>query len=186
MSSTNRGATRDPHDYYRTPAWCTRAIVERLTSPRNVVDVGCGDGAIMGALPHAAHREIIGVEVQAHLASQAREATGNEVLEADYLAPGLELPFRPDLVIGNPPYAQAMAFVKRSLEFDCMVVMLLRLAWTASQKRNAFHLANPCDLYILPRRPSFTGGGTDSADYAWFVWGDRGGTWEVIPVEDCK
>lgn len=31
--------------------------------------------------------------------------------------------------------------------------------------------ANPPSLFVTPKRPSFTNGGTDSADYAWFVWG---------------
>lgn len=26
------------------------------------------------------------------------------------------------------------------------------------------------DVYVLPQRPSFTGKGTDSTSYAWFVW----------------
>ena len=27
----------------------------------------------------------------------------------------------------------------------------------------------PC-VFILPNRPSFTGNGTDAAEYGWFVW----------------
>lgn len=26
------------------------------------------------------------------------------------------------------------------------------------------------DIYVLPNRPSFSGKGTDSIEYAWFVW----------------
>jgi hypothetical protein len=26
------------------------------------------------------------------------------------------------------------------------------------------------DIYVIPNRPSFTGGKTDSIEYAWFVW----------------
>jgi hypothetical protein len=29
------------------------------------------------------------------------------------------------------------------------------------------------DVYVLPNRPSFTGGSTDSIEYAWFVWRTR-------------
>ena len=39
-----------------------------------------------------------------------------------------------------------------------------------SQKRAAFMRAFPPDVYGLPRRPSFTGGGTDATEYAWLVW----------------
>ena len=33
-------------------------------------------------------------------------------------------------------------------------------------------------LYVLSKRPSFTGKGTDSAAYAWFVW-DNSKTQEI-------
>ena len=53
------------------------------------------------------------------------------------------------------------------------VIMLLRINFLSSQKRYDFWQQFPPDgLFVLSKRPSFTGTGTDSQEYAWFVWSD--------------
>jgi hypothetical protein len=48
---------------------------------------------------------------------------------------------------------------------------LLRLAFLEGQKRAPFWKAQPpYSVSVLAKRPSFTGGGTDSAAYAFFEW----------------
>lgn len=66
--------------------------------------------------------------------------------------------------------------------------MLLRLNFLGSQRRAAWLRAWTPDVYVLPRRPSFTGRGTDSCEYAWCVWhedrrGPRGSV-EVLELEE--
>jgi hypothetical protein len=50
-------------------------------------------------------------------------------------------------------------------------VFLLRLGFLASSSRLPLwrDIGAP-DVNVLPNRPSFTGNGTDSADYAWYVF----------------
>ena len=49
--------------------------------------------------------------------------------------------------------------------------MLLRLSFLESKGRVKFHQDFPADVYVLAKRPSFTGDGkADSCAYAWFVW----------------
>jgi hypothetical protein len=90
------------------------------------------------------------------------------------------------LLVTNPPYSLAAEFIQRALEryrksIDC--AFLLRLNYLGSQKRAAFHREHPSDVFVLPRRPSFTGKGTDATEYAWFVWGPgRGGRWSILDV----
>jgi len=44
-----------------------------------------------------------------------------------------------------------------------------------SKKRKDFWQRHPVNgLYVLSERPSFTGGKTDAAAYAWFVWNSSG------------
>lgn len=93
-------------------------------------------------------------------------------------------------------------------DFAAQAALLLRLSFLASLERAAFHRVYPASVFVLSRRPSFlspeqkkrlhedalarwrdggevgsrpTPPGTDSCDYAWFVWGRReGGRWQVL------
>jgi hypothetical protein len=79
-----------------------------------------------------------------------------------------------NVIITNPPYSVAMPMIEHSLEFGArFVVMLLRLNFLASESRAPFMRQYSPDVYVLPNRPSFSGHGTDSIDYAWFVWHGR-------------
>jgi hypothetical protein len=86
-----------------------------------------------------------------------------------------ELDERFDLDIGNPPFSLAEQFLDRARQLADVVVLLERLSFLGSDSRaHRWHGYTP-DVYVLPNRPSFTNDGkTDSADYAWFVWGPPG------------
>lgn len=85
------------------------------------------------------------------------------------------------VILTNPPYKLGREFIEKSLAIAPVVVMLLRLNFLGSQKRAGFHRAHPADIYVLPKRPSFTGKGTDATEYAWFVWGlTNGGHWKIV------
>ena len=221
MSSTNRGGKRIDGDWYSTPAWTTRAILPHLNVWRStrmrVLDPCAGKGAILDVVradwPDAIR---LGFEIDQERATVARVGCADALLEP---WPGA------DVVLTNPPFSLAMEFVTRSAE-QCPKAdraFLLRLAFLASQERAAFHKANPCDLFVLGRRPSFAaslkcaknakhnGCGwqvlqeldaprpktcpscglcgltvttSDSADYAWMIFGPgRGGRWSILETE---
>lgn len=178
MSSTNRGAVRQPDDLYVTPDWAVRAILPNLGAPMRVLDPACGTGALLRAARAYWHpkTELYGIDIA--------DRGWPDTVVVDALE-SIAWP-RVDLILANPPYSLAMEFLERGLEEagpGGQVAFLLRLAWLAGLKRSAFHKAHPSDVYVLPKRPSFTGKGTDSADYAWFVWGPgRGGSWQVLDV----
>ncbi len=77
-----------------------------------------------------------------------------------------------DWIVGNPPFNDAEAHVRQALRLTSGGVgFLLRLAFLASAKRAALFREHPlAEVHVLTSRPSFTGGGTDSADYGFFVW----------------
>lgn len=166
-----------------------------LDEPSCVLDPGCGDGAI-GEVVKATWPGALalGTEIDNALAQAARRAfIYDTVYTVDYLAPSEGRLSADTLIIGNPPYSLAMEFVRRSFELiaetgGCgQVCFLLRLPWLAGQKRAQFHREHPADVFVLPKRPSFTGGGTDSCDYSWFRWSLNasgrvagGGTWRVL------
>lgn len=76
-----------------------------------------------------------------------------------------------DLIFTNPPFSLAQEFIDHSTKHANTVFMLLRLNYLGAIKRYEWWKANPpVALYVLSKRPSFTGSGTDATDYAWFVW----------------
>jgi predicted RNA methylase len=181
---------RHADDFYTTPAWATDAILSHLSPLGRVLDAGCGEGAIMARVGAFGATDVRGVEVHEGRAMHA-DAIAYTV-HGDFLAleDALNAAGEPtDLIIANPPFKLAMEFVQKALALTHggstgQVAMLLRLAFLASMKRAAFHRLWPSDVYVLPRRPSFTPDGkTDSTDYAWFVFGPkRGGRWSVLEV----
>lgn len=179
-----------------TPPWVVRAVLPRLNwrGCNSVLDPCAGDCGLLDTVKDwlldlrgfagvgARFAEVHGAEIDGHLLPPNCR---HHIELRDSLGPMLRWNHA-DLVITNPPYSLAMEFVERALREIAPsgeVAMLLRLCWLAGQKRAAFHREHPGDVYVLPKRPSFTGKGTDSADYAWFVWGPgRGNRWEVLDV----
>lgn len=205
MSATGRGAVRHELDYYETPLFATKAIVPLLGLPRRVVDLGCGGGAIGHALrlEWGNSSTIVGVEVDQGRADEARVARTadgalvyDEVEQLDVLAPLTtgEIPAKYraafDLVAFNPPYSHAVEFIdeaRRYLRPGGRIAVLLRVGFAASAERFAWHQANPSDVHVLSRRPSFypnNPNAKDSTEYAWFLFGlGHGGRWSVLECE---
>lgn len=202
MSSTTLPRNEKRLDFYRTPEWVTRAIAPKVRSALNVrdrshgsvprperwslLDAGAGDGAICNVLAREfAESTVVGVECDATKCHDPASLTRPQILFGDFF----RWEASPCAIVMNPPFSQAREFIEHGIELvqpqgGC-VFALLRLAWMAGQARSAFHRAHPSDVYVLPRRPSFTGGGTDSADYGWFAWRgpDTGGRWSVLDTE---
>ena len=182
----------NPNEFYRTPAWAVRAVLPLLGEPRTTVDLGCGDGAI-GTVLRQKWRDRVTIDAFELDSKRALAATHaqidglpvyDDVLEDDLLKLDPADYAGNDLIISNPPYSHAEAFARVALQLvrpGGIVAFLLRLAFIEGQKRAAFHREHPSDIHVLSTRPSFNGMGTDSAAYAWFIWGlGCGGRWSVL------
>lgn len=121
----------------------------------------------------------------------------------DFLAPLPEGWDDFDMVIGNPPYSVTPDGAKRSVEVATdhvdralqiskrHVVFVLRLGFLGWTRKRALWWQKhpPRAIMTLAPRPSFTGSGTDSAEYAAFWWDKRWGgstthkwiQWRSIP-----
>ena len=190
MSSTNRGRPRMDQDFYRTPEWCVRALVRNWSLPQAsyILDPCAGDGAILSELAGLGFGRLHGIELHEDRATKAAESFTVE--QGDFLGKGTPTGLF-DVVVMNPPYSQAEEFVRESLRIaKGNVFALLRLSFMASQKRNHWlRHDGPKAIYVMPKRPSFTGHGSDSCDYAWFHWEvtPRPETRTVLlPMEDCQ
>lgn len=96
-------------DQFFTPAWAAEAIIRQkfaaLSADDRVLDPGCGSGAFLRAIPN--HVPAIGVEIDPQLAAAAVANSGREVIVGDFRA--VELPFRPTVIVGNPPFSREIA-----------------------------------------------------------------------------
>lgn len=92
-------------DQWFTPGWAAEALVEQffpgLGAGDYVLDLGCGRGAFLGAIP--ADAEALGVEIDHAAAAFARAATGRQVIVGDLLT--VPIPGSPNTILGNPPWS---------------------------------------------------------------------------------
>lgn len=175
MSSTNRGGQRSEADFYPTPAWCVRRLIEAADLPGGRwLEPAAGRGDIIRAVDEIRSDVAwTAVELRAECRDALAAATGSprEVHISDFTMLTPREVGSVDVVITNPPYSIGMEMLKHALTMHATrVVMLLRLNFLASAARAPFMREHAPDVYVLPNRPSFSGRGTDSIEYAWFVW----------------
>lgn len=176
MSATGRGRERNPRDYYRTPAWCVKALIEAEPLSSDIFDPACGDGAILQVVQEAnAGHTVHAQEIDHAIALKASQRLRIPVSVGDSLN---EDSCWPDAdVLMNPPYRQAAEFVRRALREvppRGKVCALLRLNFLGSSRKRMDLVGPNSELtrvLVLPKRPSFTGDGrSDACEYAFFVW----------------
>ncbi|WP_242333345.1 hypothetical protein [Anaeromyxobacter sp. SG66] len=191
MSATNRGGRRSPADYYATPEWCVRRLLEAVDLPGGKwLEPAAGDGAIVRAVRRPDVTWDLWELRDEERWRLASAAPGAAITTGDFIEAARRGAFerrRFAVAITNPPFRLAQEFIDASLTCADTVVMLLRLNYLASKSRWSFMSTHAPDVYVLPNRPSFTGGGTDSIEYAWFVWGHdrrRRGTVQVLGLRE--
>lgn len=173
MSATGRGGVRVAEDFYPTPRWCVDRILEAVDLPGGAwLEPSAGDGAIVRAV-NAGRADVTwsAVELRPECYSPLLEAVGQygAVVIADFIRSPPPLVLY-NVAILNPPFTYAMEFITACLALAGWVVVLERLNWLEGEDRNEWLRAHVPDVYVLPNRPSFTGDGTDSNAYAWFIW----------------
>lgn len=171
MSATGRSAVRDPSDYYATPAWCCKRLLEAVDLPGGLWLEPCaGEGAIIRSVADVRQ------DVRWHAVEYREECI--PILDAIPGCAAVSGAFQRKnglgpyaVVLTNPPYRSALEFVQLALRFAPIVVMLLRLNWLASAEREPWMRTHTPSVLVLPDRPSFIGKGGDATDYAWLAWG---------------
>lgn len=176
MSSTNRGYERHKSDYYVTPIPEIKKFLEEFLKH----EPGAFDGHILD--PAAGGDEKHPMSYPQAIVDMGISPKGIYTLDIrkdsraawkmDYFQSPQE-PF--DVVITNPPFKLAMEFIKKGMEDTVeggFTIMLLRLNYFGSKTRKPFwdkYMPKYC--FVHHQRMSFTDeGGTDSIEYAHFVW----------------
>tara|TARA_B110000858_G_scaffold184428_1_gene225643 strand:- start:310 stop:891 length:582 start_codon:yes stop_codon:yes gene_type:complete len=151
MSRQKQGKRLNTSDFYPTPSWCYKNLDIDWSQFSSAHEPCRGDSRIYD-----------------WLCEQNLNTTYSEIREdKDFL----EWTGTTDLIITNPPFSLAQEFITKSCKQAETVIMLLRLNYLGSITRHEWWKEySPTSLYVLSKRPSFTGKGTDATDYAWFVW----------------
>lgn len=178
MSAAGRGAERKANDLYETPSWLTEAILPHLGDPKTIYEPACGKHAILNVLEAK-------FKTATFFHNDLHPQIEDWCLPQDFLK--CQVKGQLDLLITNPPYGLAFEFAKKAMEIravtGCVVVLLLRLNFLGSQGRAAWLRDHTPSIYVSPRRPSFTGGGTDATEYAWFMWDEKPPTVTILKTE---
>jgi hypothetical protein len=177
MSSTHRGAERRPADFYETSSWCVRRLLEALPLPGGIWFEPCaGDGAIIKAVNEVRddvtwHAHELREECVPALASIKRV---EHVEIGDLLTrPVATMPMA-SVCISNYPFGVSKEILEHLLHGDFEhLITLQRVNWCAGPRAALFRELKP-SLYVLPDRPSFTGGSTDSIEYGFWHFDGEG------------
>ena len=160
-SLTGFGYKRKSNDFYPTPQWVTRALMDRETFEGTIWECASGNGAMA---------EVIGTYGYSVFASDLRtgkDVYGNEgidFLKSDRIQSN---------IITNPPFKLAEEFVEHGLKLCVKKLCLLaKLSFLEGQRRYTMFKNTPLKtVYVFSKRPSFTDQPNKGLlAYAWFVW----------------
>lgn len=182
MSRTKKPVRVNSPDVYESPTWSVEAIKQYLVDktlmpghgrPLRVLEPGAASGNIVRAvksiLPGSVSH-IDAVELRPECYDDLNQCADG-VYIGDFLTMGDRLPY--DIIIGNPPYSLAREFIEKGMSLlreGGAMYYLLRINYVAPKCRKDLLRSNYPDMLVLSRRPSFTNGGSDGCEYAWYVW----------------
>jgi len=152
----------DPADFYPTPPYAVRALLEKENFGKEVWEPACGTGAISEVLREKKY-----------------DVISTDIVDRGYgkLEDFLTSTRRVESIVTNPPFSLAQEFVEKALQLtDHKVAMLLRLAFLETDKRYDLHMNSPLEwVYVFTSRLAmYRDGikkkGNNAVTYAWFVW----------------
>lgn len=188
----SRLPSADDTDYFPTPPWATRALIEHVLMPRALWRFGsawepaCGEGHMARVL-----QEYLCERVDA---SDLVDRGYGRV--ADFLWPGVNSEFPVDWIITNPPFSAAEQFVLKALELAHYgVAMLARTNFLEGVGRfQRLYRPWPMSFYCpFSERVPMVKGRLDrtastATAYAWFVWlpQDKAAVTETVIIPPCR
>jgi hypothetical protein len=157
------------NDLYETPECATQALLEHERIAARVWEPACGPGAIVRVLREAAH-DVVATDL-VDWGCPDSEARIDFLFER-------RAPDGIGLIVTNPPFKLAPAFVAHALALVPHVVMLLRLGFLESESRRGILDTGRLARVLIFRnrlpmmhRHGWSGPRASSATaYAWFVF----------------
>lgn len=162
--TTKRSADLNGPDYFPTPAWATRALINNEHFSGSIWECACGDGSMSRVLEGISDQVF-----SSDLYNRGYGHIGIDFLKAEQ---------RFDNIITNPPYNSAEGFIKQGLRLaNKKLALLLRLAFLEGVNRanTLFKDTPPSRVWVFSERITFYAAGAEkkgsgTTAYAWFVW----------------
>jgi hypothetical protein len=172
----NQGAARHAlkdrgPDLYETPAAATRALLRVESFPPRIWEPAAGRGAISRVFEAAGH-DVIKADLNAYHGADAGIEAGRDFLMEWHAPPGCEV------IVTNPPFKLADAFIRHGLTLAPRVVVFQRLMALEGVGRSDLvdgHLRRVWagkERLPMVHRDGWTGPrlNTSALPYAWFVF----------------
>lgn len=164
----DKGKNREVNDFYPTPSYAVKDILDRENLIGDIYEPACGDGAISEVLKKYYPSAKI---VSSDLIDRGYGEVGVDFLK-DTLVEEV------DNVITNPPFKIAKDFILKALKIaKKKVIMLLKIQALESVERYLSIFKDNClkKVYVYVKRLSMYKGGikgenTSTMCFAWFVW----------------
>lgn len=174
-------------DAYETPEWVPDQAWEDCISclpGGHWIEPGAGHGHFIRAI-NRRRRDVTwtAVELRSECRLALEELGCANVLTEDFLEMGP--PSAPyDVAIGNPPFTLAREWVDWCRQIAKRTVLLLRMGVLESEERVEWLRSGvtPERVFVLPHRPKFAHGKTDSCVYAFMQWGQGHNTRAELSV----
>lgn len=149
-------------DFYPTPPELTWALLNNWRpESRTVWEPCCGDGALAEVLVQAGLR-VISTDI-------THRGYKGQILTTDFLA---EPRRRADCIITNPPFNQALAFLKKAVELEVPEFAFLSKIefWTVGRNARFFAEHPPALVMPIVGRVDFQRRGNPVMNFQWTVW----------------
>ncbi len=159
-----RPGGRPENDYYPTPEYAVKALLEKEQFEGAIWEPACGLGDISRVLSDSGYQVI-----STDLVDMGFGRGGRDFLKETYLlAPN---------IITNPPYKLAGQFVQHAIDLRVeKAAFLLKLSFLEGVgRRGLFHYNPPAWIYVFSKRLQLTRNGEKYRNrgmiaFAWFVW----------------
>jgi hypothetical protein len=162
--TTKRFADMAGPDFFPTPRWATKALVDHEVFEGRVWECACGNGAMSEVLSEAGY-----------------DVTSSDLYDRGYGTGGVDFlasEQHTENVVTNPPYNAAEGFLHKALESSSSkVALLLRLAFLEgiNRQHSIFLEKPPARVWVFSERITFYPAGAErkgsgTTAYAWFVW----------------
>lgn len=154
---------RQDFDFYPTPEYITRCLMDRINFDGDIWECACGDGRMAEVL----------------------KSYGNNIICTDLIDRGYEkaesgVDFllnntKADNIVTNPPFNLAYEFIEQGLRLaNKKLALLLPIRYLTGKKRtDLYKQFPPSKIIVIPNKVDFLGDGNPVMEFAWFVW-DKG------------